>query len=273
MIGIPLKKPGFYIVELASPRLGRALHGEDKAYYVATSVLVTNLSVHLKHGRESSLVWVTSLDRGKPVRECARHGARLHRASLVRGHHRCIGHRDSPGTGCLRPRQCRRCGDGTGVLLIAFARLGEDIAFTQSELERRHPALELQPPGDHRRRGSVDSAHRLRPAALSCRRNGQHEARRARAATAPAFACRRRAELPKAAEIEHSAAARARDSRRGSTRRHCGKHVVGPTGSEARDLPRHLVRRRDRVRRRASASKLSACRSCVPCWRGPESRS
>ena len=67
VIGIPLPKPGFYIVELASPRLGSALHGEDKPYYVATSVLVTNLAVHLKHGRESSLVWVTTLDRGKPV--------------------------------------------------------------------------------------------------------------------------------------------------------------------------------------------------------------
>ena len=49
VIGIPLKEPGFYIVELASPRLGRALHGEDKPYFVSTSVLVTNLAVHLKH--------------------------------------------------------------------------------------------------------------------------------------------------------------------------------------------------------------------------------
>ena len=28
VIGIPLGKPGFYIVELASPRLGAELHGE-----------------------------------------------------------------------------------------------------------------------------------------------------------------------------------------------------------------------------------------------------
>src|SRR6185436_8510221 len=67
VIGIPLKKPGFYLIELASPRLGQVLHGEAKPYYVSTSVLVTNLAVHLKHGRERSIVWVTTLDGGKPV--------------------------------------------------------------------------------------------------------------------------------------------------------------------------------------------------------------
>ena len=35
--------------------------------YVRTGVLVTNLGVHFKQGRENSLVWVTTLDRGKPV--------------------------------------------------------------------------------------------------------------------------------------------------------------------------------------------------------------
>lgn len=130
VIGIPLAKPGFYIVELASPRLGRALHGEDKPYYVSTSVLVTNLAVHLKHGRESSMVWVTSLDRGKPiagarvtVRDCsgklwyegrtdadgiATAGDKLPAAPEVPG---CTGHRRE---------------------LIAFARLGEDLSFTYS---------------------------------------------------------------------------------------------------------------------------------------------
>ena len=68
VIGIPLKKAGYYIVELASPRLGEALHGEKKPYYVSTSVLVTNLAVHFKYGRESSLVWVTTLDTAPACR-------------------------------------------------------------------------------------------------------------------------------------------------------------------------------------------------------------
>ncbi len=67
VIGIPFEKPGFYVVELASPRLGAALYGRQAPYHAQTSVLVTNLGVHVKLGRESSLVWVTSLDRGQPV--------------------------------------------------------------------------------------------------------------------------------------------------------------------------------------------------------------
>ena len=78
VVGIPLSGPGFYVVELASPKLGAALLDEPKAYFVRASTLVTNLSVHMKLGRESSLVWVTRLSDGKPVagarvevRDCA----------------------------------------------------------------------------------------------------------------------------------------------------------------------------------------------------------
>jgi uncharacterized protein YfaS (alpha-2-macroglobulin family) len=78
VVGIPLSEPGLHVVEIASPRLGAALHGEESPYYVHAAALVTNISVHFKLGRESSLVWVTSLDKGKPiananvaVRDCA----------------------------------------------------------------------------------------------------------------------------------------------------------------------------------------------------------
>lgn len=67
VIGIPLKQPGFHLVELASPRLGAALLNKPQPYYVQAAALVTNLAVHFKHGRESSLVWVTTLDRGLPA--------------------------------------------------------------------------------------------------------------------------------------------------------------------------------------------------------------
>jgi uncharacterized protein YfaS (alpha-2-macroglobulin family) len=69
VVGIPLKKPGLYIVELESTILGSALLKPSMPMYVPTAVLVTNLSVHFKQGRESSLVWVTTLDRGEPVNE------------------------------------------------------------------------------------------------------------------------------------------------------------------------------------------------------------
>ncbi|WP_332852443.1 alpha-2-macroglobulin family protein [Duganella sp. S19_KUP01_CR8] len=78
VVGIPLRKPGFYVVELASPKLGAALNDKPSTAYVSTAALVTNMVAHFKRGAQSSLVWVTSLDKGKPVpqaqvtvRDCA----------------------------------------------------------------------------------------------------------------------------------------------------------------------------------------------------------
>ncbi len=67
VVGIPLSKPGFYIVELASPALGATLLNKKQPLYVATAALVTNLGVHFKWGSENSLAWVTRLDSAEPV--------------------------------------------------------------------------------------------------------------------------------------------------------------------------------------------------------------
>ncbi len=67
VVGIPLKAPGFYVVELASPRLGAALFGQPRPYYARAATLVTNLAVHFKRGGENSLVWVTHLDDATPA--------------------------------------------------------------------------------------------------------------------------------------------------------------------------------------------------------------
>lgn len=66
LVGIPLKKPGFYVVEMVSPRLGESLTGNGPMF-VATSALVTDMAVHFKKGRESSIVWVTYLSNARPV--------------------------------------------------------------------------------------------------------------------------------------------------------------------------------------------------------------
>ena len=68
VVGIPLSGPGYHVVEVSSPRLGAALLAQPAPMYVRTGVLVSNLSVHAKLGRDNALVWVTSLDKGKPVR-------------------------------------------------------------------------------------------------------------------------------------------------------------------------------------------------------------
>jgi len=67
VMGIPLKEPGLYVVELESPRLGASLLEKGGAMYVPTAALATNLSVHFKWGRANSLAWVTTLDAAQPV--------------------------------------------------------------------------------------------------------------------------------------------------------------------------------------------------------------
>ncbi|HEX4332450.1 MAG TPA: MG2 domain-containing protein [Usitatibacter sp.] len=126
VIGIPLGKPGFYLVELASPRLGAELHGEKgKPYYVATSALVTNLAVHLKHGRESSLIWVTHLSDATPVadarvslRDC--HGGLLYEGRTGEDGVASID-KEIPAVRGYPP--CPH---------IAFAEEGDDLSFTLS---------------------------------------------------------------------------------------------------------------------------------------------
>ncbi len=67
VMGIPLEKPGFYVVELESRVLGEALLGKPTSMYVPAAALVTNLAVHFKWGIENSLAWVTQLDSGRPA--------------------------------------------------------------------------------------------------------------------------------------------------------------------------------------------------------------
>lgn len=130
VVGIPLTAPGLHIVELASPLLGAALTGRsDAIHYVRSAALVTNLGVHLKIGRSSSLVWVTTLDRAQPVA-----GATIH----VRG---CDGELLWQGTtdksGIARigsplkePGDWNRCQGLHGFYVSA--RKGDDLAFALS---------------------------------------------------------------------------------------------------------------------------------------------
>jgi alpha-2-macroglobulin len=70
VVGIPLTA-GFHVLEIASKNLGTSLlderYGANRAMYVRTTVMVTNIGVHFKLGRENAIAWVTALDTGKPV--------------------------------------------------------------------------------------------------------------------------------------------------------------------------------------------------------------
>ena len=127
VIGIPLPQRGLYAVEIASKRLGQALHAEDKPYYVSGGALVTNLAVHFKHGRESSLAWVTRLDDGKPVA-----GAQV-RVTDCLGKRWWDGATDESGIARVErelPRQSRwqDCPHASNAYIVS-ARIGGDMSL------------------------------------------------------------------------------------------------------------------------------------------------
>ncbi|HMI18831.1 MAG TPA: MG2 domain-containing protein [Sphingomonas sp.] len=130
VVGIPLEKPGFYVVELASPRLGRALLGRPATRYVAASALVTNMAVHFKWGRGASLAWVTALDSGKPVGD-----ALVAVTDSCSGHKITSGRTDASGRLTLRglpdPSNIDGC-ESSGAdspPLIVSARKDGDMSF------------------------------------------------------------------------------------------------------------------------------------------------
>jgi len=139
VVGIPLVQPGFYVVELASPKLGAALltgsHAKaagGEVYHVSTAALVTNLSVHFKQGRENALAWVTALSTGAPVagvqvsvQDCA--GKEYWKGTtdakgLARMPIELPGRDRLPG--CMREYDRQ---------YMVFAKLGADVSFVMSE--------------------------------------------------------------------------------------------------------------------------------------------
>ena len=134
VVGIPLAKPGFYVVELASPVLGEALLGRKAPRYVAAAALVTNMAVHFKWGRERSLAWVTSLDSGKPVANAA-----VAVTDSCTGRLLARGTTDRSGglmipAGLPQPETYASCSDSsTAHALMVSARSGEDFSFTLTD--------------------------------------------------------------------------------------------------------------------------------------------
>ncbi|MCC2981000.1 alpha-2-macroglobulin family protein [Sphingomonas sp. IC4-52] len=134
VVGIPLGKPGFYVVELASPMLGRALLGRDTPRYVATSALVTDMAVHFKWGRERSLAWVTQLSDGKPAAN-----AEVRITDSCTGKLLARGVTDRSGglfvpAGLPEPETYGSCDyDGSPHPLMISARRGDDYSFTLTE--------------------------------------------------------------------------------------------------------------------------------------------
>ncbi|TAN52553.1 MAG: hypothetical protein EPN21_03605 [Methylococcaceae bacterium] len=134
VVGIPLEKPGFYVVELASPKLGAALLGEARPRYVATTALVTNMAVHFKWGRESSVVWVTSLDAAQPVKDAdVRISNACNGVPIWQGRTDENGIAHVAGSALPEPTAGSYCGDDDIGPLLISARSGEDLSFAFSD--------------------------------------------------------------------------------------------------------------------------------------------
>ncbi len=136
VVGIPLRDPGFHVVELASPKLGAALLGREATRYVATTALVTNLAVHFKWGRESSRVWVTRLDDATPVP-----GARIAVTGTCDGARLWEGETGADGLARIdatlpSPHGFGECADWHPQPLIVTARLAGDFSFALSHWQR-----------------------------------------------------------------------------------------------------------------------------------------
>ena len=133
VIGIPLPQRGYHLLEVQSRILGNALLESRAPMYARTGALVTNLGVHFKRGRSSSLVWVTTLDRGRPAA-----GARV-AVNDCFGKPLWSGVTDAAGMarvarGFEQEADSEKCLSREG--LFVSARLGDDLAFVFSDWAR-----------------------------------------------------------------------------------------------------------------------------------------
>ncbi|MGN6314695.1 alpha-2-macroglobulin family protein [Trinickia sp.] len=149
VVGVPVAKPGFYVIELSSPALGASLLGKHAPMFVRTAVLVTNLGVHFKQGRENSVVWVTTLDKGQPVPNADVHVSDCNGAELASG--KTDAHGVLTISGPLSPRA--QCKDDSFEGLFVSARIddpktGHDMAFVRSDWNRGIESWRFNVPTD-----------------------------------------------------------------------------------------------------------------------------
>lgn len=136
VVGIPLPKPGFYVLEVSSQLLGKALLGANKPMYVRTTALVTNMAVHLKQSQENTAVWVTTLDRARPVPNALIHVYDCDGSVLWRGK------ANQQGVAQInQPLAASQCGEEelSGLFVTARAKDAngnDDISFVRSGWNR-----------------------------------------------------------------------------------------------------------------------------------------
>lgn len=142
VVGLPLERPGFYILEAESQRLGKSLLGENQPMYVRSSALVTNMAVHFKWGPASSLVWVTRLDLGTPV-AAARIAVRDCRGRLL-----AEASTDQTGMALLPKNLPDPNASEYECPLFVSARKDDDLSFARSDWNEGIESWRFGLPGD-----------------------------------------------------------------------------------------------------------------------------
>ncbi len=134
VIGIPLPQRGLHLVEVESRILGDALLEKRGPMYARTGALVTNLGVHFKRGRSSSLVWVTTLDRGRGVA-----GARV-AVNDCNGRPQWQGVTGADGVARIERgfdnEHDSQCTSREGLFVTARSNAGDDLAFVFADWAR-----------------------------------------------------------------------------------------------------------------------------------------
>ncbi len=200
VVGIPMKTPGFYVVEIESALLGAALIGNPKPMYVPATVLVTNLAVHLKWGIDQSLVWVTTLDKATPVNQAA--------VQILNCEGKVVAEGKTDRSGIARFQslrgpeaipQCsyRRLGSG----LLVTARLNDDFAFVHSSWMEGIEPWRFQLPMEWER--SLDTAHTIMDRSLFRAGEIVHMKHILRKHVTAGFALEPASENPTQAVIQH----------------------------------------------------------------------
>lgn len=135
VVGIPLKKTGFYLIEMASPLLGESLLNRKAPFYVRSASLVTNMALHLKFSAQETWVWVTNLKNtqvvpGATVRIYDANGTEIARTTT-----------DNRGLAFVQFKKPleewpRRDGGFYYEGFYAVAEKGNDFSFTHSTWDR-----------------------------------------------------------------------------------------------------------------------------------------
>ena len=200
VVGIPLKSPGFYVVEIESEILGAALLGKPKPMYVPSTALVTNLSVHFKWGIESSLIWVTTLDKARPVNLAAVEIRNCEGKLVWEGK---TGRDGLARTGKLPdPNELTRCSyDSLDSGLVVSARSGDDMAFVHTSWNDGIEPWRFQLPVDWER--ELKTAHTIFDRMLFRPGETVHMKHIARRRVQDGFALLPAQEMEKTAEIRH----------------------------------------------------------------------